>query len=51
MKEPYGEVLAKHTGHESCAGSRKGAREAFDSGMYRLGIEPRKEESGVPTSF
>ena len=43
MKEPYVEVLAKHSGHESCAGNRKDTREAFDSGMYRLGIEPRKD--------
>ncbi|NGX27401.1 MAG: hypothetical protein K940chlam6_01337, partial [Chlamydiae bacterium] len=28
MKEPYVEVLAKHSGHESCAGNREVAREA-----------------------
>ncbi len=38
MKEPYIEGIADHNGHESCAGSRKITREAFDSGMYRLGI-------------
>ena len=43
MKESYVEVLAKHNGHESCAGNREVAREAFDSGMYRLGVEPRKD--------
>ena len=43
MKEPYVEVSAKHNGHESCAGSQEAIREAFDSGMYRLGIEPRKD--------
>jgi hypothetical protein len=42
MKEPYTEDLANHGGHESCAGDREVSREAFDSGMYRLGIEPRK---------
>lgn len=42
MKEPYIEDLANHGGHESCAGDREVSREAFDSGVYRLGIEPRK---------
>ncbi len=42
MKEPYVEGLANHNGHESCAGSCEVTREALDSGMYRLGIEPRK---------
>ena len=45
MKEPYTEDLANHSGHESCADNRKGVREAFDSGMYRLGMEPRKDKS------
>ena len=43
MKEPYVEGIANHNGHESCAGSQEAIREAFDSGMYRLGIEPRKD--------
>ena len=42
MKEPYAEGVADHSGHESCAGSREVMREAFDSGMCRLGMEPRK---------
>jgi len=42
MKELYVEVLAKHDGHESCADDQEIVREAFDSGIYRLGIEPRK---------
>ena len=42
MKEPYVEDLANHNGHESCADNREVIREALDSGMYRLGIEPRK---------
>ena len=42
MKEPYTEGLANHGGHESCADDREVVREAFDSGMYRLNIEPRK---------
>ena len=45
MKEPYVEGLANHSGHESCAGIREDTREAFDSGMCRLGIEPRKTNS------
>jgi hypothetical protein len=42
MKEPYVEGLANHNGHESCAGNREVTREALDSGMCRVGIEPRK---------
>jgi hypothetical protein len=51
MKELYVEVLAKHNGHESCADDREVVREAFDSGIYRLGIEPRKAYIRVPTTF
>ena len=51
MKEPYVEGLADHNGHESCAGSRKVMREALDSGICRLGIEPRKACIRVPTLF
>lgn len=52
MKEPYAEGLATHSGHESCAGGREATREALDSGMYRLGIEPRKTSKiRVPTQF
>ena|GEM_PF-2099885 len=51
MKELYVEVLAKHNGHESCADSREVVREAFDSGICRLGIEPRKDTIRVPTTF
>jgi hypothetical protein len=43
MKEPYVEGLANYNGHESCADNRKIIREALDSGMFRLGIEPRKQ--------
>ena len=49
MKEPYTKDLADHSGHESCAGSREITREAFDSGMYRLGIEPRKAKTSLRT--
>ena len=42
MKEPYVEGVANHSGHESCVGGRETAHEALDSGMCRVGIEPRK---------
>lgn len=51
MKELYVEEIANHNGHESCADNREVIREAFDSGIYRLGIEPRKAYIRVPTSF
>jgi len=51
MKELYVEELANHNGHESCADDREVVREAFDSGIYRLGIEPRKACIRVPTTF
>jgi hypothetical protein len=44
MKEPYVEEIANHNGHESCADNREVIREALDSGMCRLGIEPRKQQ-------
>lgn len=43
MKESHTEGVANHGDHESCANIREGGREAFDSGMYRIGIEPRKQ--------
>jgi len=43
MKDLYVEDLANHNVHESCADNRKIIREALDSGIYRLGIEPRKD--------
>ena len=51
MKEPYVEDIANHNGHESCADDREVVREALDSGIYRLGIEPRKACIRVPTLF
>jgi len=42
MKELYGEGLATHTGPESCAGSRKGAGEAFDRGTRRQSYRAAK---------
>jgi len=51
MKELHVEDLANHNDHESCADDREVIREAFDSGIYRLGIEPRKAAIRVPTLF
>lgn len=51
MKELYAEGLANHSGHESCADDREVVREALDSGMHRLGIEPRKIAIRVPTLY
>ena len=42
MKELYGEGLAAHTGPESCAGSHKGAGEAFDRGTRRQSYRAAK---------
>jgi len=43
MKESYTEGIANHGDHESCTDIREDEREALDSGMYRIGIEPRKQ--------
>jgi hypothetical protein len=49
MKELYAEGLASHGGHESCTGCCEAVSEALDSGKRRLGIEPRKHATQVPT--
>jgi|SRR5450755_1534979 hypothetical protein len=50
MKEPYIEGVATHDGPESCAGARKGAREAFDRGTCGLDhATAKRRKSGVPT--
>lgn len=41
MRESYGEGVAIHSGPEPCEGDRKGALEALDRGICRLGIELR----------
>jgi len=41
MKESYREGVANHPGPEPCEGARKGALEALDRGICRLGIELR----------
>ncbi len=52
MKESYSEDLASHAGPESCVVVREGGCEAFDRGMCRRSIEPRKlTNSGMPTQY
>ena len=54
MKESYRKDLANHPGPEPCEGGRKGALEALDRGICRLGIELRnlsfQEAHGVGSS-
>lgn len=51
MKESYSEG-ARHTGPESCAGTREGVPRSVDRGMCGPDTEPRKENrSRVPTYF
>jgi hypothetical protein len=49
MKVRYGEEVANHSGPESCGGAREGVTEALAGETGRLGIEPRNQESGMPT--
>ena len=49
MKESYREGVASHPGPEPCEGDRKGALEALDRGICRLGIELRKLSIREPT--
>jgi len=48
MKEPYTEGPASHGDPESCAGIRKGAREAL-TGECIGEVSSREIDSGVPT--
>jgi alanine racemase len=41
MQEPHAEDLANHSDRESCECNRS-CKRSVDSGMHRLGIEPRK---------
>jgi len=41
MRESHVEGIANHDDPEPCIGAREGAGEAWDRGMYGLGIEPR----------
>ena len=52
MRESHSEDLASHADPESCVVVREGGCEAFDRGMCRPSIEPRKlMNSGVPTQY
>ncbi len=49
MKDRYGGEVANHSGPKSCGGAREGAAEALTGETGRPGIEPRNQESGMPT--
>jgi hypothetical protein len=49
MEEFYVEGLATHGGPESCVASCEGRGEALAGARAGRAIEPRKEQSGVPT--
>ena len=49
MKVRYGKDQANHSGPESCGGHREVSVEALTGETGRPAIEPRNQESGVPT--
>ena len=49
MQELYVEGLATHDDPESCAGIRKGVCEALTGARAGGAMEPRNEQTGVPT--
>jgi len=49
MRELYIEGVASHGGPESCVGRPRGRRRSVDRGRVGSAIEPRNQESGVPT--
>src|SRR5437879_12073018 len=49
MKVRYGKEVANHSGPESCGDSREGVAEALTGETDRSAIEPRNQESGMPT--
>lgn len=49
MKVRYGEEVANHSGPKSCGGARESVTEALTGETGGLGIEPRNQESGMPT--
>lgn len=51
MKVRYGKEMANHSGPESCGACREGAAEALTGETDRPAIEPRNQESGMPTSL
>src|SRR6478609_8922086 len=49
MKVRYRKEVANHSGPESCGGRRETITEALTGETGRPAIEPRNQESGVPT--
>src|SRR6187401_2919370 len=49
MKVRYRKDVANHSGPESCGGRREAATEALTGETGRPAIEPRNQESGMPT--
>jgi len=49
MQVQYGKEVANHSGPESCGGAREGVTEALTGETGRAGIEPRNQDSGMPT--
>ena len=49
MKIQYGEEMANHSGPESCGVCREAHVEALTGETDRPAIEPRNQESGMPT--
>jgi RNA-directed DNA polymerase len=51
MKVRYGEEVANHSDPESCGLSREGQIEALTGETGRPAIEPRNQQSGMPTEL
>jgi RNA-directed DNA polymerase len=49
MKVRYRKDVANHSGPESCGGRREAVTEALTGETGRPAIEPRNQESGMPT--
>ena len=49
MREPYIEGVATHDGPESCVDVREGGGEALTGVRAGQAMEPRNQDSGVPT--
>ena len=49
MEELYVEGVAIHGGPESCVGDPRGRGEALTGARAGRAIEPRNQQSGVPT--
>jgi RNA-directed DNA polymerase len=51
MKVRYRKEVANHSGPESCSDFREGVAEALTGETGRPAMEPRNQESGMPTSL